>query len=339
MSCSRVRPQILMRTHGVPGAAQARRKPQAPGSRAPSGQNTPQQQRHPHTGNANALRKEHIGKQYIAGAAGRTETLRLPTGPARPSGRRTRPSATRNQGISFVPERRHAVVELEHRVLGAQLRNTFLRRLAAGLQHGPGKRLQLRALATVRRNASGLPASYWRSCWRSPCGRPAPARSGATHHARPGSHTTTVATCPTHQKVVVARDLVERQALVVIGTDPGHRVDLALFQRGVGVGHRHSTGAAPMREQAPAGEAVGLIFRPRRSSTVLISPRNQPPICAPVAAGKFRMLCLPNSTRVSAGPRPASSRRASGARVQAERHVPASKLSACSGRTARRRRS
>ena len=88
---------------------------------------------------------------------------------------------------------------------------------------------------------------------------------------------------PPARRIVVRRDLVEAELLVVVGPDPFGSVDRALLQRRIDVAGRRSAAA---RRRASAGRVPAQppmrIFRPLRSSTVLISLRNQPPIWQPV---------------------------------------------------------
>ena len=127
---------------------------------------------------------------------------------------------------------------------------------------------------------------------------------------------------PPARKVVVARDLVERQALVVIGTDPGHRVDLALFQRGVGVGHRHIHGRRAHAREHLAGEAVGLDLQAAQIIDGLdLAAKPAAHLRAGVAAGKVQDVVL---AKQHARERQALALRHPGvhlARVQAERHA------------------
>ena len=78
------------------------------------------------------------------------------------------------------------------------------------------------------------------------------------------------------------RDLVEAELLVVIGPDPFGGVDGALFQRGIDVAAGELLRHAAEFLHHAAGKAADAEFHSLRSSTVLISLRNQPPIWQPV---------------------------------------------------------
>ena len=88
---------------------------------------------------------------------------------------------------------------------------------------------------------------------------------------------------PPTGRVVVLGDLVEAKLLVVIRADPLGGVDHALFQRRIDVGcaEQLRTRRRALAMTRP-GKPPMRNLRPLRSSTVLISLRNQPPIWQPV---------------------------------------------------------
>jgi len=88
---------------------------------------------------------------------------------------------------------------------------------------------------------------------------------------------------------------IEAELLIVIGPDPLGRVDDTLFQGRIDYRRpRSACGMVPSLERGFAGPATMRNLRPLRSSTVLISFRNQPPIWgAGVAAGDAVQFVLP----------------------------------------------
>src|SRR5262249_41631319 len=89
-------------------------------------------------------------------------------------------------------------------------------------------------------------------------------------------------TLPPGGVVIVFRDLVETELLVVSGSDPLHRVDSAFFERRIDITGRkllwhHAEPTDDLAGESPDPELQALqILDP------LISLRNQPPIWLPV---------------------------------------------------------
>ncbi len=132
-----------------------------------------------------------------------------------------------------------------------------------GLQHRPGKGLELRAALHQPAQCVGVAGVVLGDHVGGGHARGQPERRlvglgqlvvrGLVHIERQLQRAR-----PPAGKVVVARDLVERQALIVVRANPGHRVDAALLQRRVGIGDRQVDGLGAPAGQHLAGEAAGL---------------------------------------------------------------------------------
>ena len=167
----------------------------------------------------------------------------------------------------------------------------FVRSLQAGFHDRLRERTQLRAAGDqtlqrlrVLRVVVGL---LLRHCMRQP---PLPGSTGSFRQLVPlleiDQQVVGRAAFPPAGVVVELRDLVEAELLVVIGTDPLGGVDGALLQRRIDV-----AAGDLLRDNAELASVLPAqppmrILRPLKSSTVLISLLNQPPIWLPVLPGE-----------------------------------------------------
>src|SRR5216684_1267845 len=112
-------------------------------------------------------------------------------------------------------------------------------------------------------------------------------------------------TLPPTRVVIIRRDLVEAELLVVVRADPFGRVDRALLERRVDVAAgdllRHD---AELGERKTAGSADAHL-EALQVATLLIGFLNQPPIWQPVLpAGNWMMLYSLKNSRISSRPPP-----------------------------------